>query len=480
MGIGPSSAFLRYCYGLRTTLARTVKMTPVKTITKRSDWGELERQLAEESSFDRLLEREEEMEAKTCGPLLPCSQPVAKGDAQLRWLQQALNRVSAFGIAENGCASIQTRRALQKFQAERGLRPTGTLGPKTRAALIQLSGIPAPQPRAGDLGNTLEAEMEAPSARCPADSPYVIRGFTQYSDDIRLLPPGEKNKLSAIAAEIARSRSGTPGVSPVTQVIVVGHADLDAARERREPGFLQLMSEKRALAVALDLACRVDGFATIPSGRGARALAIVSPRTESERACNRRAEVVLVHPSESLPHLDQDPRAAFLQNTYKQNLKAFYETALQGTSGQYPPPIAEQKAMEIAEKTMPLLKILTEIACHTGGLQGTNLWDFYLKGFFKDALQGTAQKYPTSDEVVSKAYEIAKHSLLVLWQGQQRSDWRSATLPQPMAADCEIVRGKVPGPANLALCGTHGHILDTTARTVIAHDLDEYKKQPRR
>jgi hypothetical protein len=49
-----------------------------------------------------------------------------------------------------------------------------------------------------------------------------------------------------------------------------------------------------------------------------------------------------------------------------------------------------------------------------------------------------------------------------------------------MSPDCVMVRGKVPGPANYVLCGTHGHILDITSRTVIAHDLDEYKKQPRR
>ncbi len=40
---------------------------------------------------------------------------------------------------------------------------------------------------------------------------------------------------------------------------------------------------------------------------------------------------------------------------------------------------------------------------------------------------------------------------------------------QPMAPDCEVVRGQVPGPASHALCGPHGHVLDTNSRTVIAH-----------
>jgi hypothetical protein len=443
-------------------------------------WRELERELAEPSCFDRLLQQEEEMESKALDFASPRPQPSANGNAQIQWLQRVLNRVSAFGIAENGVPSIQTRRALQKFQAEQGLRPTGTLGPTTRAALIKLSGMPAPRPAAGDDDETL-LEMEGFVDSCPVDSPYVIRGFSQYSDDIGLLPPDQQNKLTAISAEIARSRSGAAGIIPVAQVIVVGHDDMDAAREKREPGFLQFMSEKRAATVALDLACRVGPDGVLPSGRGARALAVPNPRTEAERACNRRVEVILVHSPDSLPHLDQDPTKAFLLNTAQQNLKEFYETALQGTSGQYLPPLAEKMAADIAEKAMPLVKKLSANTCPGGtGTKNNNLWNVYLGGFFKDALQGTAQKYPTADKVVSQAYEIAKHSVLVLRQAQQRLDWGSATLPQPIAPDCEAVRGKVPGPANHVLCGTHGHILDTTARTVIAHDLDEYKKQPRR
>ncbi len=185
--------------------------------------------------------------------------------------------------------------------------------------------------------------------------------------------------------------------------------------------------------------------------------------------------------AESLPHLDQDPATAFLANTAQQNLRDFYETALQGTSGQYLPPVAEKMAADIAEKAMPLHKKLTAISCASGtGSKLNNIWDVYLASFFKDALQGTAQKYPTPDMVVSQAYEIAKHSVLVLRQAQQRLDWASATLPQPMARDCEPVLGKVAGPANHVLCETHGHILDTSAKMVIAHDLDEYKKQFRR
>jgi hypothetical protein len=53
----------------------------------------------------------------------------------------------------------------------------------------------------------------------------------------------------------------------------------------------------------------------------------------------------------------------------------------------------------------------------------------------------------------------------------------SASLPQPIAPDCEIVLGKVPGPANFVLCKTHGHVLDTTKTLIVAHDVDEFLKQ---
>ena len=57
----------------------------------------------------------------------------------------------------------------------------------------------------------------------------------------------------------------------------------------------------------------------------------------------------------------------------------------------------------------------------------------------------------------------------------ERLEWRQATLPQAMAADCEIVRGKVPGPKNFVLCKTHGHVIDTDLQMVVAHTIDEFK-----
>src|SRR5215471_9054144 len=163
-------------------------------------------------------------------------------------------------------------------------------------------------------------ELEMPT-RCPADSPRIVRGFDRYSDNIYLLPLEQQKKLDNITLEITRSVTapsvppwpGSPPVPHVTQILVIGHADLDAARESREPGFLQGMSEKRALSVSFDLQCRMDLFLAkrirwVAVGHGARSLAVSAPRTEAERKCNRRVEIILVRgPQPTIPFGGRPP-----------------------------------------------------------------------------------------------------------------------------------------------------------------------------
>ena len=84
---------------------------------------------------------------------------------------------------------------------------------------------------------------------------------------------------------------------------------------------------------------------------------------------------------------------------------------------------------------MPLLQKQTETACPgPAGSTNNNLWSDVLQLYFQDALQGTASKYPNADETISKAYDIAKHSFLVVRQAYKgfeleelprcRSRWR--------------------------------------------------------
>ena len=319
---------------------------------------QLEQELEAENSFDRLLQQEEEMESKTLtpGPHRPRSFP--NGNPEIRWLQQALNRVSAFGIAEDGVLSVQTTRALQKFQAEQGIRPTGKLGLRTRSALIEASGMLAPRTSA-DEGSTPLGEVEVTSSRCPADNPNVITGFSRYSDDIRQLPRDQFAKLQKIFHQIDDSLSGSPGATPVPEVLIVGHADLDAARESREPGFTQYLSEKRALEAYFYLSCRLgeakaNRIRWQRQGRGARVLSVPAPQTEAQRKCNRRVEIVLGR-SALLPHLDANQTGpASVDQT---DFLDYYHIALQGTSGKWDKPYdAAHQARDIAEKASALVE----------------------------------------------------------------------------------------------------------------------------
>jgi outer membrane protein OmpA-like peptidoglycan-associated protein len=327
------------------------------------------------------------------------------------------------------------------------------------------------------------AELEMTPTRCPVDEPRTVREFDRYSEDISLLPNDQQKKLVDLSVAITKMVSGLPDVHapdlPEAQVLVAGHADLDAARERREPGFLKIISEKRALAAFCDLRSRVDLFSRtrinwILVGRGVSALAVSNPRTEAERKCNRRVEIMLVPPPQARPHLNANQRGRV--NTDREIFREFFSVALQGTSGQYDKPqVAEKKAREIAERILPFLerRVLgvqkTKNECEN---------DVGFLDLFKDALQGTASKFGDPDDVIKKASEIAEQAVFGALQARRKLEWKRASLPQSMGGDCEI-EGKLPGGLNQVLCRTHSHIIDTTTRMVIAHDLEEYKKHPR-
>jgi len=329
-----------------------------------------------------------------------------------------------------------------------------------------------------EIGLNPFAEMESAPTRCPAESPNIIRGFSRYSDDIKLLPNDQQNKLENIAREITISLSGDPRTPPVTQVVIVGHADLDAPRERSEPGFLQLLSQKRALAVSnflLSRGARVERVSPPPFllniGRGARALAVSNPRTEAERKCNRRVEITLLRSPQS-PRLNEQQ---FIRSAADHSIfLEFYPVALQGTSGQYDQPqVAEKKAREIAEKML----LFFDRRKQELNIYGSTGWP---KERFKDALQGTASKYSDTDVAINKAFAIAQRAYFAQQTAKWKYEWKQADLPQPMSGDCEIDRKVPSGSGNHFLCRPHEHVIDTTSRMVIAHDLEEYRRSPPR
>jgi hypothetical protein len=343
----------------------------------------------------------------------------------------------------------------------------------------------------------MSREMAAP--RCPADTQYTLIGFGRYSDDTWKLPEDQYGKLLGIIREIAAPV--VPPGKPVTRIVVVGHADMDPVREGQEPGFLQLISKKRALAVTNRLCCELaarlkDDLSRLQAdwmivGRGARALAVPNPRTEAERKCNRRVEITLKRSDSPARRPLLMPGEVVAAGEEQKTFDKYYHMALQGTSGSEhhkTPEAAERKAREIGEKIPPffekrkreatlrhLLCPAIEIPGSGGKFQPTGCRDPAKDTFFDDALQGAASKFSDPDIVIKKAMEVAEIASLRQEQTVARIAWKHATLPQPMEDDCEFGGRVAGGPVNHVLCRTHGHVLDTTSRMVIAHDAGEYK-----
>src|SRR5262249_6751620 len=56
-------------------------------------------------------------------------------------------------------------------------------------------------------------------------------------------------------------------------------------------------------------------------------------------------------------------------------------------------------------------------------------------------------------------------------------DQSGKPVPRPMETDCKPEHGYVPGPRNHLLCSTHGHVVDTNQKMIIANSVAAYLKQ---
>ncbi len=147
----------------------------------------------------------------------------------------------------------------------------------------------------GAYESALSAE-QLEGAPCPGPVRETVSRFSRYKNSIAALPATERAKLAKIAGLIVTSFRG--GCQRII-VRLVGHADRDLAKERRQPGFLASISRQRALAVrqALErlindrtISSRIDWDVT---GVGASSLVVPDPenKPESLRALNRRVEM---------------------------------------------------------------------------------------------------------------------------------------------------------------------------------------------
>lgn len=136
---------------------------------------------------------------------------------------------------------------------------------------------------------------------CPSGFVETIYGWGQYIDDVDLLPPLERQKISD-TADLVVSSFAVTGCVPLGQIEVIGHADHD----RHGKEFEHKVSEERARSVGASLSTAIiDRWKRRHMGpfrKGAIAFSIVGVRaTEPDaqgaaiRERNRRV-VVSVSP----------------------------------------------------------------------------------------------------------------------------------------------------------------------------------------
>jgi outer membrane protein OmpA-like peptidoglycan-associated protein len=140
------------------------------------------------------------------------------------------------------------------------------------------------------------AEWEQPSG-CPKTARETVSRFPRYSNRVTALPPEEQAKVRRLVGQIVANQRA--GCVPSMKIQLVGHADRDLGRERREPGFMLRMSRERAVAVRNELERLLNNRALSAQiawdviGAADRQLVVANPRTELDRQRNRRVEVTI-------------------------------------------------------------------------------------------------------------------------------------------------------------------------------------------
>ena len=175
----------------------------------------------------------------------------------------------------------------------------------------------------------------------PGPFRMVIHKFSRYAETVESLPLLERMKLVLVTDFVVESF--LPGNLPIMSIQLIGHADTDPQREKREPGFVQRISKRRADVVLSYLKKDVgrpfyggdgvwivgprragptpDKIDWVPSGVGASDPAEENRKrkkthanmTEQDRELNRRVEIVLEPGNVPIPNANEWVRV-FIDN----------------------------------------------------------------------------------------------------------------------------------------------------------------------
>jgi peptidoglycan hydrolase-like protein with peptidoglycan-binding domain len=94
-------------------------------------------------------------------------QAVRLGRTQTRMLQTQLNRMGFDAGRPDGIIGTRTRQALEKFQTQKGLNPSGQVDRETVAALRSLRGQTASARRSRQGGSTQPQPQNQPDQNAP-------------------------------------------------------------------------------------------------------------------------------------------------------------------------------------------------------------------------------------------------------------------------------------------------------------------------
>jgi outer membrane protein OmpA-like peptidoglycan-associated protein len=213
----------------------------------------------------RIPEPEQEQESMEFGEAVTA--------ADIRFVQDGLNRLYRLSLATDGRIGRQTREAIKRFQRQHRLQADGIPGARTMAALrVALSsGRPAPATGGGP-------------AVCTLTSPVIFDRFDFDKD--RVLP--RHQPLLRKLAECIVASLGTP--APINNIDAVGHTD-PAGDERYNEGLGQRRAENLKTALLREIekvrAGASTGIVINSSSKGE-----TQPKPGSG-ALSRRVEVIL-------------------------------------------------------------------------------------------------------------------------------------------------------------------------------------------
>ena len=122
------------------------------------------------------------------------------GHEYVRWLQRALNRLTASGLSEDGQLGPRTRAALIALQKRAGLTPDGIPGPGTDAALVRAGSGNPPAAGSGVESSTVPTSTSGASAADIVDA----GGIAVH----RSIAPQVRRLLAAAAADGVRLGGG--------------------------------------------------------------------------------------------------------------------------------------------------------------------------------------------------------------------------------------------------------------------------------